>query len=86
VYYPPVSLPGVAPLALARFQDGEDRLCPMGLLPSALAGCPYDEYDFMDHKAIPEEEIKAFAEFWDSLPLDKAEKVAREIWPDFGSV
>jgi hypothetical protein len=85
-YYPPVSLPGMAPMFLPRFKDRGELLCPMGFLPGALSTCPFAEDDFAPGKGLKEHDIRAFGLFWDSLPLDKAEKVAREIWPDFGSV
>ena len=65
--------------------------CPLGLHKNAMVGCPYSDVDFLP--ARPEvglsgsenlrtKDIVAFADYWDALPLDKAEKVAREIWPE----
>jgi hypothetical protein len=65
--------------------------CPLGLHKHAMVPCPYDSGQFLPARPevglsgsenLKEEDIKAFADYWDSLPLDKAEKVAREIWPE----
>jgi len=64
----------------------------MGLHKRAICPCPYSPDGFLPARpevglsgseSLKDEDIKAFADYWDSLPLDKAEKVAREIWPDW---
>jgi len=78
-----------------RWDTRAGRCCPLGLHKNAMTQCPYAPNDFLPARpevglsgaeTLKDEDITAFADYWDCLPLDKAEKVAREIWPDFGSV
>ena len=77
-----------------RFRNEEDKAgrCPMGLHPEARNETPYSAPEFMppagdveslEHwRGIHFQTIQAFADWWDSLTLDKAEKAVEEIWKE----
>lgn len=60
--------------------EWDNGACPLGLHPKAITPTPYHAADFEEGAGLTTAEVKAFADYWDSLSLDKAEKVIKEIW------